>query len=175
MRTLELIMMMGIILGIAGCQANQGVGLGQVESRPMDFSFDLVARSASGEMERVVVFPDGALHYGRGQVEDELPPRVHRLDQEQMDWLWASLGEWRLNQSAQEFSPGVETGDEGYRFTITSRGKRWVVEGPPEDRAFGNLLERLKAVAWVEDEAKRDGRLAHRRYDLGVDPYDRYR
>ncbi|MHC4107602.1 MAG: hypothetical protein ACYSTY_05905 [Planctomycetota bacterium] len=183
-------------LMLAGCAAPPQVGDDRLAVVPADFSIDLTiltdrraARGAEPHLwpSKVVVFPDGELHYGTNDERGaRLPPFTRRLSRQQMADLW--------NLAVREGLADPDHGDHPvdlkitqappnhvvYVARLTGDGDRWAfvrsfATGEPADAALAPLARRLVELAWATDQFESRPGVVPRRYDLGPDPYARYR
>lgn len=165
---------------------------------PRDLTIDVLIVSGDGWNDaadepvtrrsgRFVVFPDGSLHYGEGRAFiDELPPEVRVLSRadlaelwslaDQLGWADPDAGEPPTGLDPRQWS-GAET---VYRMDIRAAGRRWqfervLVEPGARDAAAEALVRALAVLAWVEEGPVLPPSIMPQRYDLGPDPYERYR
>jgi len=150
-----------------------------------------------------VIFPDGSLHFalsdrGNGRVlaerpqrerigPDGLPPRVRILSRQEMGRLWSEaqslgfLGDLTSSSSddAHREVPRDGTIIEGQ---FIAGGRSWSVEttrdpslGAALDPAITRFVRLVALLAWAMEEEEAAPIVAPRRYDLGPDPYAKYR
>ncbi|MEY3025757.1 MAG: hypothetical protein RLZZ238_654 [Planctomycetota bacterium] len=164
---------------------------------PADLSIEIHIRpgGALGGQSRVeerpasfVLLSDGTLH---GET-DLLPPegvrpaRVRRLSREQMAELWSTLravgfaspdssdttGNPRLaTPGPREIIASIEVTADGRRFAFVRR------YGPEDgtEPAMRRVIRAVGALAWASDEALIESAELPIRYEVGRDPYARFR
>lgn len=140
---------------------------------------------------RYTVFPDGSLHYADAD-EDAfrrgtawLPPRTRTLPDAEVAGVWALArelgftdpGAGELPRNAGLIRPPAD----GRAIIIDVSGadtRRMFVfrsdDAEGEDRAE-RLVRHLAALAWADDRERDPAFVPPSRYDLGPDPYARYR
>lgn len=147
---------------------------------PADLTIDVRVDGASDGRwggHRYVLFPDGALHHEITDAPEmeRLPVLRRILDRGQ------TRDVWRLASAAVEADAGepppAAAGSPVMDLTIGADG-RWgrhrISLGPAGPPAAAALLDRLAGLAWA-GEARSEAIIAPKRYDLGPDPYARYR
>jgi hypothetical protein len=136
---------------------------------------------------RLVLFPGGALHegpvpHGRSVAAavDRLPPHVRTLGAPEVAEVWSLLG-----AAESETAPVPPVNVEllgapasGARFAIAwsadDERRAILCDSASAGPAVSALLARLALLAWSSEDAAA-APPAPRRYDLGPDPYARYR
>lgn len=136
---------------------------------------------------KYIVFPDGSLHGDRGRTIEvrTRPGRIRTLSRESMADLWLLLGQ-------SGFSELRETGFGGNPellapaptevltvLTVHARGatgtfiRRTPAETP--DPAVTRVVRSIARLAWATDDPPLETTVQPVRYDLGPDPYARFR
>lgn len=161
---------------------------------PGDFSLDVTVVTneshtlAHMRSSRYVVFPDGSLHHGdeEGWGPNTLPAKTRHLSREQIAMIWNRLDQMgmtsqtRANETVNfQLLPKPEIGSL-YMIAVTAKGKYWnfvryIREDEPADPAFENIIRLLARYAWATDLPSVEINQEPKRYDLGPDPYERYR
>ncbi len=161
---------------------------------PSDFSLDVTVLTAEPHVlahlrtSRFVVFPDGSLHHGDDPDwgPNTLPPLTRKLDRRQVANVWSYLVRMGMG-SADRADPVVNfqllrkpDAGSAYMVAITGRGDYWnfvryIGAADEPDPAFVELIRLLAELAWATDRPDAEAVPAPRRYDLGPDPYARYR
>lgn len=184
-------------LAFTGCAAPPPVEDDRLAVVPPDFSIDLTiltdrrtARGADPHLwpSKVVVFPNGELHYGTNDERGTkwLPPFTRRLSRQQMADLWKLAVRQGLADPDQADNLVDLTITQAprdhvvYMAQLTGDGDRWAfvrrfATGEPADAAIAPLARRLAELAWATDQFESRPGVVPRRYDLGPDPYARYR
>jgi hypothetical protein len=133
------------------------------------------------------VFPDGSLHAGPAQrgAATSLPLRRRVLSTDDMAALWALVqahGVSDADNSSNLRAPaaGPAPGELRYRIEFTANDRRWAMlrsSGPGEvpDPDAVAIIRHIAALAWETDAPPQRVMVAPRRYDLGPDPYAKYR
>ena len=161
---------------------------------PSDFSLDVTVVTseqhtlAHMRSSRFVVFPDGSLHHGDedGWGPNTLPAKTRHLSREQIAMIWNRLDQMGMSNASRadetvnfQLLSKPEDGSL-YMIAVTAEGKYWnfiryIGEYDPADPAFESLIRLLAGYAWTTDSADVEIVEEPNRYDLGSDPYDRYR
>ncbi len=136
---------------------------------------------------KYIVFPDGSMHGDRGRTIEvrTRPGRIRTLSRESMADLWLLLGQ-------SGFSDLRETGFGGNPellapapaevltiLTVHARGvtgtfiRRTPADAP--DPAMTRVVRSIARLAWATDDPPLETTIQPVRYDLGPDPYARYR
>jgi hypothetical protein len=136
---------------------------------------------------RLVLFPGGALHEGPvpqgrsvASAVDRLPPLVRTLGAPEIAEVWSLLAaaEAEAPPEAPVNVELLEAPTSGALYAIAwaaGDDRRAIVrDSASAGPAVTALLERLAVLAWMREEAAATAP-APRRYDLGPDPYARYR
>jgi hypothetical protein len=180
---------------------DDGVAMGAADplgAIPHDLMMDVLIVSGDGwydELDepvtrrtgRFVIFADGSLHYGEGRAFiHELPPEVRVLSRADLAELWSladQLG-WADPEAGERptgLDPAQWRGAETvYRVDVRANDRRWqfervLVEPGARDAAAETLVRALAVLAWVEEGPVLPPSIMPQRYDLGPDPYERYR
>lgn len=183
------------LAAVAGCASSARTEVDSVTGAPPgDFALDLIVRGDPaafmsrpplGWPGRYIVLPDGSLYAGEEQ-GGLRPDRTRTLSQAQVTELWRHLGDLGLADPAGASEPvnldavAAPTGGVAYLLTVTADGRRWIhatpwIPGEDADGPLTRLTRHLAALAWVADRPVSPVLAAPRRYDLGSDPYARYR
>ena len=161
---------------------------------PSDFSLDISVVTAERHTlahmrsSRYVIFPDGALHHGdeEGWGPNTLPPRTRLLSRAQVATVWGRLDQMGMSTPKRadetvnfQLLPRPEAGS-AYMVGVQANGKYWnfvryIDSDDVADPAFQNLIRLLGRYAWATDQPATDSYIEPIRYDVGVNPYDRYR
>lgn len=161
---------------------------------PSDFSLDITVVTAEPHTlahmrsSRYVIFPDGALHHGdeEGWGPNTLPPRTRLLSSAQVATVWGRLDQMgmatpkRADETVNfQLLPRPEEGT-AYMIGVQANGEYWnfiryIESDDIADPAFQNLIRLLGHYAWATDEGESQRYTAPTRYDVGANPYDRYR
>ena len=115
-----------------------------------------------------------------------LPPRTRTLDRRQVAEVWSLANQLGFADRAAADPPldlgriDPPRGGIVYVMVFTGNGERWTfvrAAGADEapDPASVDFTRRLAELAWASDEALPRAMVIPRRYDLGPDPYARYR
>lgn len=149
---------------------------------------DLRTRSeAHIARSKYILFPDGSLQGDRGRSIDVLtrPARIRTLSREAMADLWLLLGQ-------TGFTELRETGFSGNAallapapaevltvLTIHANGETgtFIRRAAPDaaDPATTRVVRAIARLAWATDDPPLEATVQPIRYDLGDDPYARYR
>ncbi|MDY7107454.1 MAG: hypothetical protein SYC29_02350 [Planctomycetota bacterium] len=180
----------------AGCAATRPATPDPLAAAPEDFGLELIVRRGPDLPEAADVhlrpghflfLPDGSLHYAAGPtVAGEIPPEIRTLDRGQVAELWSLTGRLGLADPAANMPPLnfdlIEAPEEGvvYLLGVTGDDRRWAFvdearPGETPDPAAVRLVHYLADLAWVDEEPAGRITIIPRRYDLGPDPYARYR
>lgn len=194
------LVLLGACFALGACAAQRTAAVDPIGDVPDDFSIDLTVlvqptdedaltvRAAHLKQSRIVLLPDGSLHYGadpdRGA--DWLPGLTRRLSRQQIAHVWALLRQLGLTD-VEQADPmvnfnliEVRPGDVAYLAALTAESERWAflrvspISGEP-DAAMVMLVRTLAQLAWATDIEQVDDDTPARRYDFGPDPYVRYR
>ncbi len=198
------VLILAIAVALFGCAAPDVARSAVPASMPGDWSLDatvLVGRDARDAREgaaahlrpgRYALFPDGSLHYadaaddvfGRGTAW--LPPRTRVLPIPELEGVWTlarDLGftDPTAGASARNLNE-IRPPADGRAIVISVAGadvRRVFVDraadGETSDPAAARLVRHLAALAWADDRTEEPGLVHPIRYDLGPDPYARYR
>lgn len=184
-----------------GCAAAPSQVTDPLSAAPDDFAIELSVLAAPDlpmqtelhrRSSRLVLLPDGALHYGVDPKSVHgaswLPPLTRILSRRQVAEVWSvarQLGftDPQAGQPPTNFDlVAAQPGSISYVAAFTGWGERWqfVRRAPvaePADPAMQQLVERLAHLAWVDADAAAhtDVRILPKRYDHGPDPYAKYR
>lgn len=180
---------------LAGCSTVQSV---PEAGPPTDFALDVAVRPAAGSdtpaPARFIVLPDGLIHaeaarrrYGRFEAlaaddpaVDARPGAVRRLAPPEMDRLWSAVEGLSLAPDAQSASGATVPPSGGVVVTVYANefARSTVFEAGPDEAlppGVNELISYLRELGLV-DEFPGDRRgVIPRRYDLGPDPWERYR
>jgi hypothetical protein len=177
----------------AGCGTTADAPRGAAP--PDDFALEVTRIPAAGRpgdtgpraARRLVLFPGGALHegpapHGRSVASavDRLPPLVRTLGAPEIAEVWSLLAAAEV-----EAPPGapvnvelLDAPESGALYAIAwaagDERRAIVRDSVSAGPAVTALLERLALLSWMREEAAATAP-APRRYDLGPDPYARYR
>jgi hypothetical protein len=192
----RLLLAMWMMAMAAGCATTRPASPDPLAAAPEDFSLELIVRRGPDLPEAADVYlraghfvflPDGSLHYAAGPtVPGELPPRVRTLNRGQVAGLWSLLGQLGLADPDANLQPLnfdlIQAPDDGvvYLLGITGHGRRWAfvdaaAAGEALDPAAIRVVGRLAELAWLDEQPAGRIMIIPRRYDLGPDPYARYR
>jgi hypothetical protein len=161
---------------------------------PSDFSLDVTVVTsephtlAHMRSSRYVVFPDGSLHHGDedGWGPNTLPNKTRHLTREQVAMIWNRLDKMGMANSSRanetvnfQLLPKPEDGS-CYMIAVTANGEYWnyvryIEQQDPADPAFEYIIRLLAGYAWATDLPGVEVYEEPNRYDLGPDPYERYR
>lgn len=164
---------------------------------PPDFQIDVLVLAgplhAPGERVdqrpmRVTISPDGSLH---AAIDPDVsartvPQRIRTLDRPTLAGLWTTAGTLGLLDPDLEAPPvhpaTVEVGLDELVAVVSIRAEgrhRSIIEragGPGSlDRDLTAFIRQLADLAWASDRVRDAVRVIPRRYDLGDDPYRRFR
>jgi hypothetical protein len=186
-----------VLAGLLGCAGTPDAPVDPLGAAPADFTVDVLIRCGPDAAERpevhrrpgrLVLFPDGSLHFASGadvDVED-LPPKVRTVSRRDLAEVWSFVQQSGLGDGSAAVEPLnfdlVRPPESGLVYLIGFRGdrERWAYlrasnEMQPPDPAAVLLIRRLAELAWASDIAEEEVAIIPRRYDLGPDPYERYR
>ena len=161
---------------------------------PGDFSLDVTVVTneshtlAHMRSSRYVVFPDGSLHHGdeEGWGPNTLPAKTRHLTREQIAMIWNRLDQMGMTSASRadetvnfQLLPQLDFGSV-YMIAVTAKGEYWnfvryIGEDDPADPAFESIIRLLAGYAWATDLPDVEVEQEPDRYDLGPDPYARYR
>jgi len=182
---------------LTGCSSGPVFTADPRDPAPPDFSLEaviLVGKDVPKRSEahlapgRFLLFSDGALHYEQaGEMHEPRRSGYRRtLDHGQIAGLWSHLVQSGLAEpvNADEMinfnlvTP--PTNGVVYLMAETGGGNRWVftrsaLQGESTDPALTEVIKHLAELAWVNGLGDEDTPMRARRYDLGPDPYARYR
>jgi hypothetical protein len=185
------------VLLIVGCAAPIESAAEPFGAAPEDFSIEVEIATGPNAPDRpevhlrpgrLVLLPDGSLYYGappRGRLE-KLPPRRRELDRRQIAEVWSLLRQIGL-ADPEAAAPStnlalIEPPRDGivYALAVTGSGERWTyirasLADEPPDPAAVMVVRHLAALAWATDLPAERITVIPRRYDLGPDPYAKYR
>jgi len=160
--------------------------------RASEFSIEVIVRAGDGRTElhagvenrpgHYVLLADGSLH--AGSLGRWMPPRRRVLMKDELAIVHSALRV--IDEASQRTHPRrVERETPADRVLsiavdVRTRDEAWMVSrtyGPGDavDREMAGLVRRLAALSWMPDVEPEGQPLAPRRYDLGPDPYARYR
>ncbi len=181
----------------SGCSTPPQTSLDPLATAPEDFSIDLTilcGKDADDRPEahlrpgRFVVFADGSLHYGweKGRGPNWLPGWTRTLNRRQVAELWSLAQQIGFTDRTWAIDPVnfslIEPPRDGLVYLIGFSGaeERWAFIRPasgaaPPDPASVTLVRRLADLAWATDLPEERIRVVPLRYDMGPDPYARYR
>ena len=188
------------LLAVTGCAAPPAAAPGgaadPIAGVPVDLVIDVTILAGRkvpliGRVEsrrgRFVLFPDGALLASSGDPldTDDLPPWARTLSSEQIADVWAVAGQVGLADPSASDSVGnpalVQPGPDELVTIITmqAEGRRWSSirrrsSVDAADPASARFIRHLASYAWITDSLE-DRHIMPRRYDMGDDPYARYR
>lgn len=189
----------------AGCAAGPGASIDPLGAAPPDFSLDVTVltrpatTSAADERaapleahlrpSRSILFPDGSLCYGPDpdsrQGVNWVPPIARILTRREIAEIWSlaqQLGWTDPNAGDPVINFKLVTPERGERIYLigfSGSERRWnfirraPIEAPP-DPAASRLVQHLAKLVWA-DETDASVKFMPKRYDLGPDPYSRYR
>ena len=182
---------------LTGCSAGPVMTADPRDPAPPDFSLEaviLVGKDVPKRAEahlkpgRLLMFADGSLHYERaGEIREARQTGYRRtLDHGQVAGVWSQLAQLGLADpsNADEMinfnlvTP--PTNGIAYLLAVTGSGDRWVfirssAQGQATDPALTEVIRHLADLAWVNELTEEGTLMRARRYDLGPDPYARYR
>jgi hypothetical protein len=183
-----------ILILAGGCTTAPEPATDPLGAAPTDLTVDVVIHcgpdAARPEVQRrsgrLVLFPDGSLHYGAAAFADTLPPKVRSVSRRDLAEVWSLIRHLGLADETEAIRPInidlLPPASEGVTYVVTIRadGDRWVFvressEGETLDPASVQLIRRLAELAWASDIPPEQVTIMPRRYDLGPDPYERYR
>lgn len=136
---------------------------------------------------KYIVFPDGSLHGDRGRSIEVLtrPTRIRTLSRETLSDLWFLLDQTGFTQLAETgFSgnPALLAPSPSEVLTIlTVRANgvsgTFLRRSPADatDPAMTRVVRAVARLAWATDDPPLEATVQPIRYDLGPDPYARYR
>ncbi len=136
---------------------------------------------------KYIVFPDGSLHADNGRSITVLtrPGLVRRLSRESMSDLWLVLqqtGFAEVTAADFEGNPALLAPTNTTVLTIlTVRAQGQIgtfvrrTDGDSTDAAMTRVGRSLALLAWATDDPAAETMVMPRRYDLGPDPYARFR
>ncbi len=181
---------------LAGCTSPTQSSVDPLGAAPQDFGIDmtiLVGDSVEPRPQahlrpgRFVLFADGSLHYGPGDERGAgwLPGRTRVLSRRQVAELWSLAQQVGFADPAAGADPVnlslIQPPPDGlaYLISFVGRGDHWMhvrtsTIGNP-DAACVRLARLLADLAWTTDLPEDQIAVIPRRYDLGPDPYIRYR
>jgi len=182
-----------VLVHLAACNTPQAV-TDPLAIAPGDFSLDVTVVTtephtlAHMRSSRFVVFPDGSLHHGdeEGWGPNTLPAKTRHLSREQVAMIWNHLDQMGMTNASRanktvnfQLLPKPEDGSL-YMIAVTAGGEYWnfvryIGEQDPADPAFEYIIRLLAGYAWATDLPNVEVIQEPNRYDLGPDPYDRYR
>jgi len=136
---------------------------------------------------RFIFLPDGSLQYADSSRPDgRMPERTRTLSRRQVAELWSLTRQLGLADPAAGHEPinldliQPPAGGVVYLIAVTGHDRRWMfidaaAAGEAPDPASVAIVRHLAELAWVSDEPEGRVMIIPRRYDLGPDPYARYR
>jgi hypothetical protein len=189
------------LIALGGCRVMSADAASETESdgvmsavtpdaMPDDFSLELVVQSGRrpGGLNDTfrwsyILFADGSLHAGESTPWMP-PPEVRTLSQRQMVDLFETVQRLGLvddpkNAPARnlgELDPAA--GETLIGLTVAGHDARWTfIEPPATERgvALTALEDDMAALAWIVSPQRVETVVVPRRYDLGPDPYARFR
>lgn len=185
-----------LTLVAAGCASNQPSFDPLGPQPPSDFSVDasvVVGRNATEQVGvhrrqgRHILFADGGLHsdVGPSLTPDVRPAETRQLTTAQVESVWRlaqSLGLTDPEKGSRPINDTLLKPGDGEIVTVatfTGGDDRWQFiwrNGfrEPTDPAAAALVRELAGLAWMTDTPPNQS-MAPIRYDLGTDPYARYR
>lgn len=163
-----------------------------------------VPSAAHRRPARYVLLANGALHHaaeadptgpappGRGfdasvnlrrnvRAAPPFPPLVRTLTEREIDAIWTLAGDLGLaDPTTASPAPNLEllAPDPNEAVSVlafTGGDRRWAFALPEGDERAQTFMRRLAELAWVTDQPGAPVTVMPRRYDLGPDPYARYR
>jgi len=160
-----MLMLMGTLL--LGCSAAPVREVGDLpEQRPSDFTLGVVvfggengAAKVPERSARYIIEPGGRLHasFGDGSQAMTYPPITRRLDESQIDLVWAmiramGLGDepWRRVQAPEQHHEALGSG-QGYLLELRSGVRFGAWSAPIETPQARALAQRLAELAWIRD------------------------
>lgn len=198
MRIVPVALMVAAVLMalLPGCAAPPSVSGDPLAAAPEDFALELIMRcdketppapQVHQRPGRFIFLPDGSLHYAASDRPDGLmPERTRTLSRRQVAELWSlahqlgladpDAGHEPVNLDLIQPPPGGMV----YLIAVTGHDRRWMfidaaAAGEAPDPASVAIVRHLAELAWVSDEPEGRVMIIPRRYDLGPDPYARYR
>ncbi|UCD75746.1 MAG: hypothetical protein JSV91_02290 [Phycisphaerales bacterium] len=197
MRTAAALLMVWLTVLLTACSTAQVHSGDPLDPAPPDFSLEavvLVGKDVEKRTEthlapaRFVLFADGSLHYAPENADRAAGGMGYRrtLNRRQVAGLWSQLQQLGLADPARgdeivNFNLVTPPAEEiAYLLAVTGGGDRWVfirsrTEGDPADAAITAVICHLADLAWVSDLREENIPRRAKRYDLGPDPYARYR
>ncbi|MBT4584388.1 MAG: hypothetical protein HOC93_04830 [Phycisphaerae bacterium] len=182
-----------VLVLLAACKAPPPV-VDPLAIAPGDFSLDVTVVTsephtlAHMRSSRYVVFPDGSLHHGDedGWGPNTLPVKTRHLTREQIAMVWNRLDQMGMANDARADETVnfqlLEKPSDGslYMIAVTAKGKYWnyiryIGQQDPADPAFEYIIRLLAGYAWATDLPGVEVYEEPNRYDLGPDPYEKYR
>jgi hypothetical protein len=186
-----------VLTVFSGCVSSPDAAVDPLGAAPADFTVDVQIRRGPEAAEqtdvhlragRIVLFPDGSLHFCSGDDVDvaDLPPKVRTVSRRDLTEVWSFVQQAGLGDQTSASEPInfdlLEPPGNGFMYLIAIQGhrERWVfvrrVDGTQApDPAGERLIRWLAELAWASDIPEQDVVIIPRRYDLGPDPYQRYR
>lgn len=192
----------GLLLAIwitgmaAGCAATRPASPDPLSAAPEDFTLEVVVRCGRGMPQstevhfrpgQFIFLPDGSLHYAAGPpVKGRLAEQTRILSRRQVAELWSLTRQLGLADPDAGWEPVnfdlIEPPEDGlvYLIGITGDDQRWAFvdaagAGEAPDPAAVQLVRHLADLAWASEQPPGRITIIPRRYDLGPDPYARYR
>jgi hypothetical protein len=145
-----------------------------------------VAAPVEARPGRFILFPDGSLHYGAEPEAGTIwrPGLARRLTREQVVELWTLARRTGLadpdNADPSRNLDPTPPRSLVYLAAFTAGDTHWnfvrqVPASAPPDPALRELIRALARLAWAPDQSDEHIITAPIRYDLGPDPYARFR
>jgi hypothetical protein len=186
--------MVGLIFVlIAGGCASTERAVPVSDVAPADFTLEATvmrgpaappAEDVAQRPSRYVLFPDGSLHseVAVGVRPTHLPARMRTLSREQVDGLWRDAVALDLadpDRGEPPTSMAMEATPAGITnlLVFSAGGRRWMFRAvdPGPDDASTRIVHELARLAWTSRYPDPEVMIIPRRYDLGPDPYARFR
>ena len=192
-----LLLILGLTIAVAGCEAPPEASSDPFSVAPMDFSMDVTVLTGAGvrdrpeahlRQSRYVLQADGSLLYGADNTRgsDSFPALARRLNRRQVAEIWSLAHRIGFADADQGLGPSnfdlIEPQPEEivYLVMLTGSKRRWGfirhsadIEHP--DPASVELVRTLAQLAWATDIPGSRAVMMPYRYDFGPDPYARYR
>jgi hypothetical protein len=197
MRVVAVLLMVCVSGLLSACSTAPVVTADPRAPAPSDFSLEaviLVGKDVPRRTEahlapgRFLLFADRSLHYERAREIREARQSGYRrtLESGQVAGVWSQLAQLGLTDPANademiNFNLVTPpTNGVVFLLAITGGGDRWVftrssAQSDATDPALTEVIRHLAELAWVNELTEEGTPVRARRYDLGPDPYARYR